>query len=291
MLSMTGYGRKTEERAGRQMTVELRSVNHRYLDLSFRMPRVLNFLEDASRKLIAGYVARGHMDIYYTYRNTREDSKSVAVDRALLSAYDAAFDVICGVTGARDDRALTHYIKLNDIFIISELDEDQDALSGLALFTLEGALRELNSARAREGESLKRDMEARLIQLDKLAGQIKRRYPDTIANYKSRLKQRVIELLDGAAMDEARFLQEVALMADRSAIAEEIVRLKSHLKQYRESLSLSEPIGRKLDFLLQELNREVNTISSKSQDLLITQHTLAAKAEIEKLREQAQNIE
>ena len=291
MLSMTGYGKKTEERAGRQMTVELRSVNHRYLDLSFRMPKVLNFLEDASRKLIAGYVSRGHMDIYYTYRNTREDSKSIAVDKALLSAYNAAFDEICSVTDARDDRALTHYLGLHDIFIISEPEEDQDALSGLALYTLESALRELNAARAREGESLKHDMEARLTRLDELVGQIECRYPDTIVDYDSRLKQRVLELLDGAAMDEARLMQEVALMADRSAIAEEIVRLKSHITQYRESLSLSEPIGRKLDFLLQEFNREVNTISSKSQDILITQLTLAAKAEIEKLREQAQNVE
>jgi uncharacterized protein (TIGR00255 family) len=291
MLSMTGYGRKTEERDGRQMTVELRSVNHRYLDLSFRMPRALNYLEDASRKLIAGHVARGHMDIYYSYRNAREDSKTVAVDKTLLSAYSAAFDEICGATGARDDRVLAHYLGLNDIFIVTEPDEDKDALSELALFTLEGALCELNAVRAREGESLKRDMEARLIRLDELIGDIERRYPDTIIDYNTKLRQRVLELMDGAAVDEARFIQEVAFMADRSAIAEEIVRLKSHLTQYREDLSLSEPIGRKLDFLLQEFNREVNTISSKSQDIQITQLTLAAKAEIEKLREQAQNIE
>jgi uncharacterized protein (TIGR00255 family) len=291
MLSMTGYGRKSEEREGRQMTVELRSVNHRYLDLSFKMPKTLNFIEGASRKMIAGYVARGHMDIFYSYRNAREDSKSIAVDRALLSAYDAALDEICGVTGARDDRTLALYLRLDDVFLITEPDDDQDALSELALLTLEGALRELNAARAREGESIRDDMEAMLNRLNELVGQIERRYPDTIEEYNARLRQRVLELLDGTAMDEARFMQEVALMADRSAISEEIVRLKSHLAQYRENLSVNEPAGRKLDFLLQEINREINTISSKSQDIMITQLTLAAKAETEKLREQAQNIE
>lgn len=291
MHSMTGYGRMSVERDGRQLTVELKSVNHRFLDLSFRMPRSFNFLEDSARKLIGEYLSRGHVDLFATYRNTREDSRRVEVDQALLDAYMTALDDIAETTGLEDDRTLSLATRLPDVLTVAEADEDQDALRALMREALTGALEQMQAMREKEGEALKRDISARIDTLEKMTGEIEARYPETVAEYQQKLKARVEELLGGAAMDEQRLMQEVAVMADRSAIAEETVRLHSHFAQVRGFMEASEPVGRKLDFIVQELNREVNTISSKSQDVPITRLVVEAKAEIEKIREQVQNVE
>ena len=291
MHSMTGYGRMSAEREGRQLTLELKSVNNRFLDLSFRMPRTLNFLEDAARKQISDVLARGHVDVCATYRNLREDSKKVLVDGALLSAYMSAMDKMAASTGLKDDRTVLNMARLNDVLVITEADEDQDALRALMGDALSGALEQMQAMRLTEGEQLKNDIAQRVDLLEKMTLQIEERYPDTVREYKEKLSARVSELLDGAKVDEQRMMQEVALMADRSAIAEETVRLHSHFAQIRGLLEQDEPVGRRLDFLVQELNREVNTISSKSQDVPITQLVIDAKAEIEKIREQVQNVE
>ena len=291
MHSMTGYGRMSVERDGRQLTVELKSVNHRFLDLSFRMPRSFNFLEDSARKLIGEYLSRGHVDLFATYRNTREDSRRVEVDQALLAAYMTALDDIAETTGLEDDRTLSLATRLPDVLTVAEADEDQDALRALMREALTGALEQMQAMREKEGEALKSDISSRIDTLEKMTGEIEARYPETVAEYQQKLKARVEELLGGAAMDEQRLMQEVAVMADRSAIAEETVRLHSHFAQVRDFMEASEPVGRKLDFLVQELNREVNTISSKSQDVPITRLVVEAKAEIEKIREQVQNVE
>lgn len=291
MHSMTGYGRMSVERDGRQLTVELKSVNHRFLDLSFRMPRSFNFLEDSARKLIGEYLSRGHVDLFATYRNTREDSRRVETDQALLAAYMTALDHIAETTGLEDDRTLSLATRLPDVLTVAEAEEDQDALRELMREALTGALEQMQAMREREGEALKNDISSRIDALERMTVQIEKRYPDTVAEYRQRLKARVEELLGGAAMDEQRLMQEVAVMADRSAIAEETVRLHSHFEQARSFMEASEPVGRKFDFLVQELNREVNTISSKSQDVPITQLVVDAKAEIEKIREQVQNVE
>ena len=291
MHSMTGYGRMSVERDGRQLTVELKSVNHRFLDLSFRMPRSFNFLEDSARKLIGEYLSRGHVDLFATYRNTREDSRRVEVDQALLDAYMTALDNIAETTGLEDDRTLSLATRLPDVLTVAEADEDQDALRDLMREALTGALEQMQAMREKEGEALKSDISSRIDTLEKMTGEIEARYPETVAEYQQKLKARVEELLGGAAMDEQRLMQEVAIMADRSAIAEETVRLHSHFAQVRGFMEASEPVGRKLDFLVQELNREVNTISSKSQDVPITRLVVEAKAEIEKIREQVQNVE
>ncbi len=291
MHSMTGYGRMSVERDGRQLTVELKSVNHRFLDLSFRMPRSFNFLEDSARKLIGEYLSRGHVDLFATYRNTREDSRRVEVDQALLAAYMTALDDIAETTGLEDDRTLSLATRLPDVLTVAEADEDQDALRALMREALTGALEQMQAMREKEGEALKSDISSRIDTLEKMTGEIETRYPETVAEYQQKLKARVEELLGGAAMDEQRLMQEVAVMADRSAIAEETVRLHSHFAQVRGFMEASEPVGRKLDFIVQELNREVNTISSKSQDVPITRLVVEAKAEIEKIREQVQNVE
>ncbi len=290
MNSMTGYGRATVDQGGRQLTIELKSVNHRFLDLNFRMPRSFSFLEEDMRKQIGKKASRGHVDVFATYKNLRDDAKQVTVDLALLGAYARALDEIQKNVPCKDDRTLMGLARLSDVLTLTEQDEDQDALRQLMRDALAVALSDLCDMRAREGKALKKDLLARVDALEALTDRIEERYPITIAEYENRLKARVLEL---AAMniDEQRMAQEVAIMADRSAISEETVRLRSHFAQLREMLTEKDAVGRKLDFIVQELNREVNTISSKSQDIPITQMVVSAKAEIEKMREQVQNIE
>ena len=291
MYSMTGYGRAAVERDGRALTIELKSVNHRFLDISFRMPRSFGFMEDAMRRQIGAALARGHVDVFATYRNMRDDSKLVQVDEALLKAYMTAFDRIGEAADLRDDRSLSVAARLPDVMVVAEAEEDQEALRALVEEALSGALGQMLAMRAKEGEALREDIASRVDRLETMTEAIETRYPDTVLEYKQKLEARVQELLGGATVDEQRLLQEVALMADRSAIAEETVRLHSHFQQIRMFLSQKEPAGRKLDFIVQELNREVNTISSKSQDVPITNLVVEAKAEIEKIREQVQNVE
>ena len=289
MLSMTGYGRAMRAEDGRELTVELKSVNHRFLDLSFRMPRGLMFLEDDVRKLISGRVSRGHVDVFMTYRNLRSDARTVTVDRALFDAYSRALDELSG-SGLRDDRSLMAVARMNDVLIVTEAEEDQEALRRLTADTVNDALDALLQMRTREGIEMKRDLVNRIDHIEEMTGDIEARYPETVQEYKARLRVSIEEMI-GQGVDEARLLTEVAIMADRSAIAEETVRLRAHIAQLRECMEKDEPVGRRIDFLVQELNREVNTISSKSQDVPITRCVVSLKAEIEKLREQLQNIE
>ena len=289
MRSMTGYGRAMGDMDGRQLTIEVKSVNHRFLDISFRMPRTLMFLEDDARKTIGAKLARGHVDVFMTYRNQRSDAKNVSVDRALFDAYNGALSQLTGAD-VRDDRSLMSIARLPDVLVVTEAEEDQDALRSLMRSTLEEALAQLAAMREREGAEMKRDLAGRAAHIEEMTRAIEARYPETVGEYTARLRASIEELI-GQSVDETRLLTEVAVMADRSAIAEETVRLHAHIAQLRECLEAAEPVGRRLDFLVQELNREVNTISSKSQDVPITKLAVDMKAEIEKLREQLQNIE
>ena len=289
MFSMTGYGRASREIDGRQMTVEVKSVNHRFLDISFRMPRNLMFLEDAARKAIGARLSRGHVDLFLTYRNLRTDARTVAVDRALFESYARALDSVADLN-LKDDRTLMAIARMPDVMTVTEADEDQAAVQALLEATLDEALGQLIAMRRREGEAMKRDLVGRVDAIERMTAEVEARYPETVAEYTRRLRTAVEELV-GNCVDENRLLMEVAVMADRSAIAEEIVRLNSHVRQLRALFDSAEPIGRRIDFIVQELNREVNTISSKSQDIPITQLTVDMKAEIEKLREQLQNVE
>ena len=284
---MTGYGRCVRVRDGRSLTVELKSVNHRFLDISLRMPRCFLFLEDEARKAVGRRLARGHVDVFCTYRNQREDARAVQVDEGLIRAYLRATDGLAGLT---DDRSVMGVLSLPEVVQVVETEEDREALRALLLETLEGALDEATAMRAVEGEALQRDLNARADALEKIARAIAARAPQTLIAYRERLRANVEELL-GGQMDESRLVQETAIMADRLAIDEELVRLESHIAQLRALTGDPAPAGRRLDFLAQEFNREVNTIASKSQDIEITRLAMEGKAEIEKLREQVQNVE
>ena len=292
MLSMTGYGRAFKEADGRQMTVEVKSVNHRFLDIAFRMPRDLMFLEDAARKAIGARLARGHVDVFVTYVNLRTDARKVVADETLFNAYAEALQQLSAASGGglRDDRTLMTIARMPDVLTVTEAEEDREAVLPLMLAALGEALDQLLAMREREGEAMKRDLAGRVDAIQRMTDAVEARYPETVADYTRRLRNSVRELL-GENLDETRLMMEVALMADRSAIAEETVRLNSHVQQMRALLEADEPIGRRIDFIVQEMNREVNTIASKSQDIPITQLTVDLKAEIEKLREQLQNVE
>lgn len=290
MYSMTGYGRATAQADGRSITVELKSVNHRFLDLNFRMPRSFAFLEDTVRKTIASKLSRGHVDVFITYQNLRDDAKAVSADAGLVKAYMAALDEIASLTNVRDDRSLSLLSRFPDIMRVTETEEDEEALKTLMVEAVMNAAENLNAMRLREGEAMRDDMLSKIDEIEKETSVIEARYPETVQEYQAKLKARVEELMN-ASMDENRLAQEVAVMADRSAIAEETVRLRSHVLQAREKCLLKEPVGRSLDFIVQEMNREVNTISSKSQDIPITQSVIKLKSTIEKLREQLQNVE
>ena len=290
MRSMTGYGRCTVERDGRVLTVEAKSVNHRFLDIAFRMPRFFSFMEDDMRRQIGSVLKRGHVDVFATYRNLREDSKQVEIDPALLAGYMKALDEAEAKYGLKDDRSLTRVLGFRDILVVSEAEEDEDALRSLMTEALGGALAENDRMREREGVSMKEDFLVRADNIAALRDRIAARWPEIQEEYREKLTARLRELV-GQNADEGRILTEAAIVADRSAVDEELVRLRSHLGQLHEMIESPEPVGRKLDFLVQEMNREVNTIGSKTQDITVTGCVVECKSEIEKLREQVQNVE
>ena len=291
MRSMTGYGRGSIERDGRELTLELKTVNHRFLDLNIRLPRALLFLEDGLRKGLNARLSRGHVDVFINYRNVREDAREVTLDGALLKAYARAMDeAALLVPGVKDDRALTRLVSMPDVLTVAERSEDQESVTALCADVLTLACDALEQMREREGESIGRDLAAKVDNLERIAGEIADRAPGVVKDYQQRLNERIAELLQSPP-DPQRIAQEVALFADRAAIDEELVRLSSHFAQFRHLLAQQEPVGRKLDFLVQEMNREVNTIGSKASDLEIGRRVVEAKAEIEKIREQVQNSE
>lgn len=288
--SMTGYGRCTLAQDGREVTIELKSVNHRFLDLAFRMPRSFAFLENDMRAHISNKLARGHVDIFVTYKNSRDDARKVTLDSALLGEYLTTLRQ-GGIDHMLDDNLrLRDVLSMQDVLTVEEADEDQQALSALALSALDTALDSLCAMRRREGEAMRGDVETRLDTLERTAHAIDERAPQWLEEYRQRLRARIEEICQ-MQLDEARLTQEVALAADKAAVDEETVRLRSHIAQMRDLLKQSEPAGRKLDFLVQEMNREVNTTGSKSSDLILTGMVVDAKAELEKIREQIQNIE
>ena len=290
MRSMTGYGRASAEIDGRQMTVELKSVNHRFLDVSYRMPRSLSFLEEEARRTLSARVFRGHVDVYISYQNLRDDARCVVVDKALLSAHLKALSEISEVSGAKVDATAVELSRLPDVVTVREAEEDREAVIALMREAMDKAIDELIAMRDREGISMRQDLKLRADNIARSLEEIVNRSPETVAEYQARLQERLEGLLKNS-VDESRLVTEVAIMAEKSDISEEIVRLKSHLAQLHELIASNEPVGRKLDFLVQEFNREANTISSKSQDIPITRSALDMKSEIEKLREQLQNVE
>lgn len=291
MYSMTGYGRGTGSLDGRELTIELKSVNNRFLDIGMKLPRQLSFLEDTLRKLLNDALSRGHVDVFVNYRNLRSDAKTVRVDEALLKAYLTSARESAKALDLVDDLTLSRALTLPDVTAILPADEDQQALIELGKAVMTEAIENLKAMRMKEGERLKLDLSARMDTMTGYAAAIEKRAPAVVEEYRAKLTARIEELLGEMEVDRARLATEVAIFADRAAIDEEIVRLNTHLIHFRELLEADGPVGRKMDFLVQEMNRECNTIGSKANDAELTSIVLLSKAEIEKLREQIQNIE
>ena len=291
MNSMTGYGKGTAARDGRELTVELKSVNHRFLDVSMRLPRILSCIEDPLRAAIGRCLSRGHIDVFVNYRNTRSDAKTVRVDAALLSAYVRAAKEANAALALTDDLTLSNVLRLPDVTEIVPADEDTDALVSLAVEAADTAIDAMLVMRKAEGERLKTALSIGVDHMDAFREQILARAPFVAEDYRRKLNERIEAVLNDTEIDRARLATEVALFADRCCIDEELVRLKSHIAQFRTYLESTEPVGRNMDFIVQEMNRECNTIGSKANDAELTNAVLGCKAEIEKLREQIQNVE
>lgn len=291
MNSMTGYGKGTAARDGRELTVELKSVNHRFLDVSMRLPRILSCIEDPLRAAIAKRLSRGHVDVFVNYRNLRSDAKTVRVDATLLWAYVKAANEANETLHLPNDLTLSGVLRLPDVTEIVPADEDTDALVALAVEAANLALDGLIEMRKAEGERLKAALALGVDAMDAYREQILARAPFVAEDYRRKLNERIESVLNDTEIDRARLATEVALFADRCCIDEELVRLKSHIAQFRAYLDAAEPVGRNMDFIVQEMNRECNTIGSKANDAALTKAVLGCKAEIEKLREQIQNVE
>lgn len=290
MRSMTGYGRSQLSYDGREITVEVKTVNHRFLDVSVRLPRALSFAEDAVRKQLADALRRGHADVTVTYENRRADAREVRIDEALAQQYAAALRKLQAATGAREDWGASFIAAQPDVLTVAVCQEDQAAVLSLLQEALAAALADVTAMREKEGAALQRDLSLHLDMLSELREQIAALAPRVPRQYQEKLRQRLAEL-GVPPLDEQRLAQETALVADRCAIDEELARLLSHIRQMRDTLRETGETGRRLDFLIQELNREANTIGSKASDAEITKLVVAAKSEIEKMREQVQNAE
>lgn len=289
--SMTGFGRATVASDGREITIELKSVNHRYLDLAFRMPRHIGFIEDVLRQLLSEQLSRGHVDIYVNYRNMRMDARTVVIDEALMGAYLTAARKAAAQYELKDDISLSTAMRFPDVTDVIEAEEDRDAVAALAREAALRAVTALKRMRAGEGERLCNDLLNRVTTVESIAAKIDTRAPLVVEEYRTKLSERIESMLGGVEVDRTRLATEVALFADKASINEELVRLASHVTEMRKVLGSDEAAGRRLDFVVQEMNREFNTIGSKANDAEITNLVIAGKGEIEKIREQVQNIE
>ena len=294
MLSMTGYGRRQLSRDGREITVEVKTVNHRFLDLSCRLPRALSFAEDALRKRIGQTLRRGHADVNVNYLNLRQDAREVRLDEGLVLQYKEALlrarEIARNERSSIRDENVEWIIQQPDVLQVTVKDEDQETVLSLLLDALDAALSDVAAMRKKEGDALKADLMLHLDETAKIRNEIALLAPKVPVLYQEKLKARIREL-GVQELDQQRLAQEVALMADRCAVDEELSRLESHIGQMRQTLESEGEVGRRLDFLTQEMNREVNTIGSKASDAEITKLVVTAKTEIEKLREQVQNVE
>lgn len=291
--SMTGYGRGEQSFDGFQVTVELRAVNNRYLDCTVKMPRAYIFAEDAMKAKVQAGVSRGKVDVFVTITRSGGDDVVVTVNEELAKSYiDALYQLhdLGGGKVKREYRA-TDLARFPDVLTVEKRAEDLDQVKDRLLAVLDLAIEDFNAMRATEGERLAADILNRAERIEDLLGRVEVRSPQTVADYRARLAAKMQEILQNVQIDEGRLLTEAAIFADKVAVDEETVRLHSHLGQLRELLAGGGAVGRKLDFLIQEFNREANTIGSKCSDLEITRYVVDIKAEIEKIREQVQNLE
>ncbi len=290
MQSMTGYGKAEYNEDGISLVVEVKTVNNRYLDIVPKYPRVFMKYDDIIRKTIGASLSRGRIELMILLKESEEASKPVVIDMTLAQSYYNAYKQLSEkFPGLKDDFSISNLMRSPDV-ISEQLSEDDEKYKDILLSTLQKALDNLNAMRKVEGDKLLVDLYSRADTIEEIVAKISEKAPLVQKEYCSKLKERVVEYLEGVQIDEARLLQEVAIFADKSNIDEELTRLKSHISQFRQILK-QENCGKRLDFLIQEFNREANTICSKANDLEITDLALKLKCEIEKIREQIQNIE
>ena len=289
--SMTGYGGAKGTVQGLELSIELKSVNNRFLDTSVRLPRTYLFAEEAVKAAVQRHISRGKVDVFVTVESAGTQDVVVKVNEPLLRGYLAALQQVSVICGVPNDATAMSLSRMPDVLTVEKAETDQDAVAAAITEVLEQALGEYDAMREREGEKLREDIASRVDTIERLVTRVEEESPRTVADYKARLEQKMREVLETAGIEESRILTEAAIFADKVAVDEETVRLRSHMAQMREMLAGYKPVGRKLDFLVQEMNREANTIGSKCQNADITHVVVDIKAEIEKIREQVQNIE
>ena len=289
--SMTGYGRAVETVNGREFTVELRSVNNRYLDCSVRLPRMVSFAEDAVKQAVKASVSRGKVDVFISVRSEAGDEVVVNLNKAVLESYLAAMRQMVTEYGVQDDISASAVSRLPEVFTMEKPQVDEEQLQKDLLQVVAKALEGYDAMRCTEGAALDKDLRSRGQTILELVSQVEAGNRQTVVDYRAKLEAKLKEVLANTAIDEGRILTEAAIFADKVAVDEETVRLRSHLQQMNNMLTGGGAIGRKLDFLLQEMNREANTIGSKCTDVALARIVVDIKAELEKIREQTQNIE
>lgn len=289
--SMTGYGSAKGQADGFEITVELKSVNNRYLDTSVRMPRSFIFAEDAIKSVVQSHISRGKVDVFVSIDTSEADDMTVKVNKPLLKGYIDAINSISAEFALQNDLTALAVARFPDVLSVERRDVDAEAISAAICDVAERALCDFDAMRLREGEKLREDVLNRLGTIESYVTAVETEAPKTAADYRARLEQRMAEVLGTAGIDESRILAEAAIFADHIAVDEETVRLRSHIAQLKTMINGSSPTGRKIDFLIQEFNREANTIGSKCQNSDIAHVVVELKSEIEKIREQIQNIE
>lgn len=290
--SMTGYGRARELLNKRDITVEVRSVNNRYLDCTVKLPRMYAFAEDAVKQRVQQAVSRGKVDVFITVDASAADVAQVTVNRELAAQYAAAMGELAELCGPIAWKLTPEVLaRFPDVLTVTKADEDLESVSADICAVLDEALAAYHTMRAVEGKRLAEDIAGRLDHIEAYTGQVEARSPETVAEYRAKLTARMQEVLQSTTIDDQRILAEAAIYTDKVAVDEETVRLRSHVAQLRGMLESDEPMGRKMDFLIQEVNRESNTIGSKCGDVSIAQVVVNLKAEVEKMREQVQNVE
>ena len=289
--SMTGYGRAVETVNGREFTVEIRSVNNRYLDCTVKLPRSFSFAEEAVKAAVKAAVSRGKVDVYISVRSETEADVQVTLNKPVVEGYLAAMRQMVSDYGVTDDISVSTLSRMSDVFVVDKPKADEDQLKADLLSVVEKALLAYDAMRVTEGLALENDLRSRANTILELVAQVEELNPKTVSDYRKRLEEKMREVLENKSIDESRILTEAAIFADKVAVDEETVRLRSHLEQMDAMLAGYGGIGRKLDFLLQEMNREANTTGSKCSDVKVARIVVDIKAELEKIREQTQNIE
>lgn len=289
--SMTGYGRGEKQQEGKSFMVEIRSVNHRFSEVVIRLPKYYLALEDRIRKVILERIGRGRLDVFVTVDDKGNANKTIRVDKGLAMAYHSALEEIAETVGIDGKLGLMDIARFPDVVSLEEVQEDLEEIWPALKYAVDEAMDKLVQMRTTEGQRLQNDLLKRVVRLEEYTESISGRAPLVVVEYKERLHQRIKELLSEVEIDESRLAVEVAVFADRSNVTEELVRLRSHFQEIKNTMDMDEAVGRKLDFLVQELNREFNTIGSKANNIEISSVVIKAKSEVEKIREQVQNIE